>query len=240
MSAFDTDSFDKLGRCDTERESINCLAPEIDRLIAQLNRLPCCERMADFRDRWAERRKRAQFFADKPFGDTDYIHGGRAHWYIYHRGGRWEPEMNVGMFGAGPGGRRYLRAGIGFSLTLNSRDPDRASRLQALTTLFANFRAMLHGPLRPDVLRALTQQPRPTLEHDGAVPDTTLITPVEMVDWIANWHAPSGWVFLGTRLVADDEADRRILGDWRSLTASIEAAFSAWEPLWYEIWSGGA
>lgn len=113
MPALDAGAFDRLARCSTERDSINSLAPTIDRLIVQLNRLPCSQRMADFRDRWAERRRTPEFFADRPFGDTDYIHGSRAHWYIYHRGGRWGPEINVGMYGAAIGGRRYLRVGNG-------------------------------------------------------------------------------------------------------------------------------
>lgn len=96
---------------------------------------------------------------------------------------------------------------------------------------------MLRGRVRSEVLRVLGQQPRPTLEHDGAVPDTAVSSPAQMVDWVANLEAPSGWVFLGTRLLVDDDADLRTLSGWRSLTAAIEAAFSAWEPLWYEIWN---
>jgi hypothetical protein len=99
---------------------------------------------------------RACALCDRPFGDTDYIHGGHTHWYIYHRGDRWEPQFNVGMFGAPPG-RQYLRIGVGFSLTLNSRDPDRQARLEGLYSLFCGFQSSIRGAGRQAFEDALGQ-----------------------------------------------------------------------------------
>jgi hypothetical protein len=236
IPAFDVGAFERLGRCATEKDSINCLSPQVDRLIHILNGLPCCQRLTAFRERWATNRSTMGFFADRPFGDVDYIHGDRGHWYIYHRGGRWEPQFNIGMFGAAPGGRRYLRIGVGFSLTLNSRDPDRIARLQGLSSLFCVFQTLLRGPEREKVRRLLHDQRHATLERDGAIPDASIVTPEGMIEWTAALTKPSGWVFLGTRLHADDDADRDLLSTWPALMDHIREAFTAWEPIWYRIW----
>jgi hypothetical protein len=56
-----------------------------------------------------------------------------------------------------------------------------------------------------------------------------------MLDWIANWAQPTGWLFLGRRLCPERATDRATLANWRELTREIDVTFGRWEPIWRQV-----
>ena len=240
VSAFPRESFHLLGSCSNEHESVQRFLPRIDRLIHLLNRSDGCQRIARVRSRWHPGKGSDELFAERPMGAVEYVRGGRAHWYIIHRGGRWEPQFNVGMFGGPVGQARYVRFGVGFCLNLHSQDPEREARLIDLEHLFHVFVRLLRGPHRQEVRRLLSTCKHLTLERDGAVPDTALDSPDRIIDWLLAWEHPSGWVFLGDRLSPDVASERQILENWYRLITTIDSGFAAWQPVWEMIWREAA
>jgi len=236
IPAFPPDSFDRLGQCHDERETVGLFAQRVDRLIALLNHSDGCSRIAETRSRWHPGKSDNRLFADRPIGAVEYFHGYPAHWYFCHRGGRWEPQFNVGMFGGAPGQRRYLRFGVGFCLNLNSKDPDREARLIDLRALFQGFLFLIKGPYRHEFRRLLGLHRRLTLERDGLVPDPLLNSADRIIDWLLAWEHPDGWLFIGESLSPDLPAERPVLENWYELVKAIDRTFAAWRPTWVNIW----
>ena len=237
-AAFTRATFERLGKCATERESTTVLSPLVDRLIHLANVLPACQRVAAFRDRWSTKRVSTGLFADRPAGDIDYVRGGQAHWYVYHWGGRWAPQFNIGMFGGSAGERRYLRIGLGFSLTLNSVDPNRDSRLQDLYSLFYTFQRLIRDPReRAALIRFMQSGGDWILERDDHVPDRSLTVPEQIVDWVARAERPAGWIFVGRRLSPDIESHLLKLESWPLLMSEIDECVAGLEPIWRATWN---
>jgi hypothetical protein len=227
-TGFTAADFDRLARTTSEASAIESQAAKIDALLHRLNQTMFASRFSAAR-MWLE--KPGDLFLTK----GNYVHGGdNQHWYVFHRGGRWEPEFNIGMYGRPQNGERYLRIGLGFNLTLASADPDRENGLKKARTLFRSLQAGAQTPDgRVEVVAAL-QTGRAKAEHvsqDGpAVPSA----PEDIADWLARRvnADDTRWVFVGQALSPDIPDEAEVLADMGSLAAEVSRTFAAWLPVW--------
>ncbi len=115
FGGFGPGDFEELGGC--RRGHVQArFGPRVIDLVRRVNALPSSVEMAAIR----EAGKRQLFRV----GRSD-VHPGDAHWYVFNLGGRWEPQCNIAMYGGGWVGN-WLRIGIGFNLSDEGSDPERA------------------------------------------------------------------------------------------------------------------
>src|SRR4051812_20488383 len=106
VTGFTPVDFDRLGRAESEAAAVACLQAKVDVLLSKLNRSMAAARFLAIR-------RTMGLNAEEMFLTRGlYLHGDRGHWYVFHRGGRWEPQLNIGMHGTKLGGRRYVRVGV--------------------------------------------------------------------------------------------------------------------------------
>lgn len=227
-SGFTAADFDRLARTTSEATAIESQAAKIDDLIRRLNQTMFASRFAAARQ-WLE--KPGDLYLTK----GNYVHGGdNQHWYVFHRGGRWEPEFNIGMYGRPQNGERYLRIGLGFNLTLASADPDREQGLKRAKALFRSLQAGARSPEgRAEIIAAL-QTGRAKAEHIPSAVPVLPTTPETIADWVARQVHPDDtrWVFVGRALSPDVPAEAEVLADMGELVLEATRTFTAWLPVW--------
>lgn len=220
---FTAADFDRLGATASEDAAINCLRLKIDYLLTRINGSMAAQRFL------GARRSLGMNSEEMFLTKGNYVHGDRGHWYVFHRGGRWEPEFNIGMYG---GTRRYIRVGIGFNLTKDSADPNRDAGQLMVKAHFRNFQSLARSVGHALIVEAL-QRGAPLAESMGAVPQRSLTTPTAIVGWLGKLDVDTEpWIFAGRMLSPEVEDDRQILGDIRELTYEIGRTFDAWLPAW--------
>ena len=88
----------------------DALEPRVEPLLMALNERP-------FAHRVVEARNRAGQAANALYRRSTLQGGADGHLSVFHYGGRWEPQLNIGLFAAPQWGRNAIRAGIGFNLS---------------------------------------------------------------------------------------------------------------------------
>ena len=227
-TGFTAADFDRLGRTASEPDAISSQSQKIDALIHGLNQ-------TTFASRFMAARTSMGLNAEGLYSAKgEYVHGGdNGHWYIFHRGGRWEPEFNIGMYGTRPGRERYLRIGLGFNLTLASKDPNRQHGQQRVKELFRNLQWASRSSSKAAVVSAVTIG-RAKAEHVGEPTNTPPQSPDAIADWVARHVDPDAtrWLFIGRALSPDDPGEAAILADMRTLVSEASKTFTGWLPVW--------
>jgi tetratricopeptide (TPR) repeat protein len=225
-SGFRLSDFDALGRAPSS-EATDVIAPKLKALLLSLNERTVAEKVVIARNRLG--RDGTTLF----HRDSFYWH--RGHVYAFHYGGRWEPQFNIGLFSAHQWPSNWLRAGIGFHLSLAGRDPDPEEGQRRALAYFAAFQRAL-ARRRRDLIDWM-QSHSGALQHGVSAPsDSTAERQIEWLTRVAN-PANEEWIFLGRWFYLDRPRDREIVTDFTLLTRAIDEVFRELLPVWMDAWT---
>jgi hypothetical protein len=197
-------------------------APRVIDLVRRVNALTSSVEIAGIR----EAGKRQLFRV----GRSD-VHPGNAHWYVFNLGGRWEPQCNIGMYAGRPVGN-WLRIGIGFNVTEDGADSERATGVTQVRDYFRQFQRILASPRRSLLLGWMVKE-NGRLEYEHGGPRLEIREPSQAATLVAGIDADQcGWVFCGKWLRLDDLDEAAILSDPVLLVRTIDRVFTGLVPLW--------
>ena len=114
------------------------LGTRLEALVMAVNDRPFAERVV-------EARNRAGHSGARLFRRNSVVSAGTGHIQAFQYGGRWEPQLNVGLIAAThpAGGRDCARAGIGFNLTPDAVDRKGEEGHARVLAYFAQFQQLL-------------------------------------------------------------------------------------------------
>ena len=202
-------------------------APRVVDLIKRVNALPSSEEIASIRE--AGRR---QLFR---LSRAD-VHVEPAQWYVFNVGGRWEPQFNIGMCGAAGKTADWLRIGIGFNLTNDGADADRADGAREVRNHFRRLQTILTSTPRSLFLGWMIKE-NGLIEFNESGPRLDLRQPSDAADLLAGCDPDrTKWVFFGKWLSPDQPEDAATLSDPVALVRAIDHVFIGLLPLWRALW----
>jgi len=208
--------------------AVEALGSKIEALLMALNERPFAAKAVDTRNR-------AGRSGGRLYRRNSFYPGADGHVFAFHHGGRWEPQLNIGLFAAPQWGRDCLRAGIGFNLTQDGADPAREAGRERVLASFAQFQQLVSSAWR-NLLADWMAAHSGFIQYGAGGPATDRL-PKDALGAIVNCQNPAavGWVFLGRWLFADRPADAATLADQRRLVAWIDEAFTALLPVWASL-----
>lgn len=223
FTGFSLSEFAELGLCD-EKTAIERFSPRIAIFMNGLNDLPAVDAIRTIREETGG--VKGTLFR------SNTLHAQPGHLYWYHWGGRWEPQLNLGLLSASHWPENHLRIGIGFNLTAASRDRDAGEGQQRALAHFANLQKALGGTLG-GYLRDWLRSERGFIQHGDGGPDLDR-TPADAVKWLIQVSQPArvGWVFFGKWLTPARPADVAILTAPKVLLSTCNQVFRDLQPLW--------
>jgi hypothetical protein len=230
VAAIDRGLFTTLGHM-APAAALDALAPRLEPLLMAMNDRPFAAKVVDARNRAAQP-------GNALFRRNSLYPGDPGHIFAYHYGGRWEPQINVGVFAAPQWGRDALRAGIGFNLTAAGRDPDPEAGQLRVLGYFETFQRLVGTSWR-QLLSAWMSTNGGFIQHGGNGPATDVL-PSDAVSWLTNVQNPieTGWIFCGRWLFGDRSDHAATLADPRQLLAWLEQTFNDLLPLWTTVYRG--
>lgn len=223
-SGFTPQDFHALGHL-APVEAGRALGPKMEALLLSLNDQPTAQRIV-------EARHAAGQSGAKLFHRNSFHPGEGGHLFAYHHGGRWEPQINLGIFSGETPEANCFRAGIGFNLTQDGRSPEPSSGQEQAVGFFELFQQQLQGAWRGHLIDWMGKNGG--FIQFGARGPATDMLPEQAVEWLINCRNPVavGWIFVGRWLFLDRTDDAKTLADMRKLVAATEDAFAALFPLW--------
>lgn len=224
MGGFGRAEFAALGHL-APYAAAEALAPRMESLLMALNERP-------FAAKAVEIRNRAGRSGARLFRRNSFYPGSVGHIFAFHHGGRWEPQLNLGLYAASAFGRNCVRAGLGFNLSQDGADPDRDGGQERIVEQFERFQQLAAGEWR-GVLGDWMGAFGGFIQHGDHPPATDLL-PDAAIDWLVGCQNPVevGWIFCGRWLFADRSDAAEILEDGRRLVVWMEQTFSDVLPLW--------
>jgi len=171
---------------------------------------------------------------DPDIGDSE----GTGRLVVYQRGGRFEPQLNLGWFSHPPYPAACLRIGLGFdfSPTDGNGDGDSVMGRERALVFFERFQQSVERSWKRD----LTQW----MASDGAFiqyadrPPAIDLLPAQAVEWLINCRnaAELEWIFVGRWLFLDNPEQARILGDKAKLAKVLDDTLRTLFPLWLDTY----
>jgi tetratricopeptide (TPR) repeat protein len=227
-SGFTPQDFYTLGHL-SANDAAHALGPKLETLLLSINEQRTAARMVDARNR-------AGLNGSKLFRRNSYHAGDTGHVFAFHHGGRWEPQINLGIFSGSHWGADCFRAGIGFNMTSAGRDSDRDSGQTLAIGYFERFQRQLESTWRGHVLDWM-EKTGGFIQYGDRGPALELL-PRAAVDWIVKCRNPAGigWVFVGRWLFMEKPADAQTLGEMRKLVLAAEETLAALFPLWVSVY----
>jgi tetratricopeptide (TPR) repeat protein len=229
-SGFTAQDFYTLGQL-APTDAARALAPKIESLLLSLNEQRTAARIV-------EARNRAGRSGSKLFRRNSFYAGMHGHIFAFHHGGRWEPQINLGLFSATPWGVSAFRVGIGFNMSAAGSDPEREGGQAEALAYFERFQQQLATAWRGHVSDWMTAEGG-FIQFGDRGPATDML-PKQAVEWIINCRNPAGigWVFVGRWLQLARAADAATLAEMRKLVAAAEDTCAALYPLWLSTYQG--
>jgi hypothetical protein len=210
--------------------AVESLGPRVEAILMALNDRP-------FAGKIVEARNRAGQAGGKLFRRNSFYPGGAGHIYAFQHGGRWEPQMNLGVYAASRWGRNAIRAGIGFDLTQNGADRDREAGQERVLAHFERFQQLVSSEWR-QLLTDWMADNSGFIQYGDQPPSTDML-PKDAVAWLATTASREhGWVFCGRWFFADRAGDVGLMEDATKLTRALEQTFTDLLPLWTSIYRG--
>ena len=209
--------------------ALESLGPSVASLLMALNDRP-------FAPKVVEARNRAGQSGSKLFRRNSFYSGGAGHIYAFQHGGRWEPQINIGISAAPQWERDSLRAGIGFNLTQTGSDPNREAGQERVLQYFENFQQLVSTAWK--TLLADWMAANGGFVQLGHKPPATDLMPADGADALVNVRQPAdvGWVFCGRWLFFDRPEDAAVLADQAKLVKWTDQAFTDLLPLWTTVY----
>jgi hypothetical protein len=223
-SGFSAQDFHALGHL-APVEAARALGPKFESLLMSLNEQRTAARIV-------ETRNHAGQSGSKLFHRNSFHAGENGHIYAYHHGGRWEPQINLGMYSASDGVSNSFRAGIGFNLVQDGRSPEPSIGQEQAVGFFELFQQQLQSTWRGHLADWMGKTGG-FLQFGSRGPAMDML-PEQAVDWLINCRNPVavGWIFVGRWLFLDRPDDAKELAEMRKLVALIEDTLAALFPLW--------
>lgn len=230
VGGFGRPEFATLGQL-SAAAAVEALGPRIEAILMALNDRP-------FADRVVEARNRAGHSGGKLFRRNSFYPGGAGHIYAFQHGGRWEPQLNVGLFSDARFGKNAIRAGIGFSLARGESSLESEAGQERVLAHFERFQQLVSSEWR-QLLSDWMSANGGFIQY-GDQPPSLEMLPEDAVAWLASAATgPAlGWVFCGRWLFADRTADAETMENATKLTRAIEQAFTDLLPLWMSVYRG--
>lgn len=210
--------------------ALESLGPAVESLLMALNDRP-------FASKVVEARNRAGQSGSKLFRRNSFYAGGDGHIYAFHHGGRWEPQINVGLFAAPQWGSDSVRAGIGFNLTQDGADRNREAGQERVLAYFENFQRLVSTEWKT-LLEDWMAANGGFVQIGGGKPPAVELLPTDAVTSLINVRHPQdvSWVFCGKWLFLDRPDHAAILADQAQLVKTMEQAFTDLLPLWTSVY----
>jgi len=225
-----------LGRA--EFSALGHLAPQAaaESLTARIEPLLMALNDRAFAARVVESRNRAGHAGVRLFRRGSLQAGSPGHIHVYQQGGRWEPQLNIGLFAAAAWHRDALSAGIAFDLAAGGDDDRSDAGRERVAGYFAAFQQLVATTWR----QHLTEWLRSTggfIQLDDRPPATDVL-PNDAVAALIDAQTPGAHrrVFCGRWLFLDRGEDAGILGDAPRLLRWIEQTFTDLLPLWGSVY----
>jgi hypothetical protein len=226
FTGFEHRDFAELRTC-PPREVRTRFAPRVIDLVKRVNALPSSKEIAAVR----EPDHRQLFRASR----AD-VHVDAAQWSVVNIGGRFEPQVTIGMrAGSGKLGD-WLRVGIGFDLANDGADADHPDGVREVRNHFRRLQAILASPRR-SLLTGWMVKEVGLIEVDETGPREDLHQPAEAADLIAGCDPDrTRWVFFGKWLSPDRPEDAATLSGPVTLVQLVDHTFTGLLPLWRAFW----
>ena len=211
--------------------AIESLTPAIEPILVALND-------RGFAEKVVEARNRAGHAGNVLFRRNTVQADDRGHVYVFHYGGRWEPQLNVGLYAGGAWGRPAMRAGIGFNFTTAAADNDLDTGPERVAEYFDRFQRLVASEWK-QVLTKWMAANAGFLQYGDRQPETAML-PADAVSWLVEAASPAehGWIFVGRWLFGDRGTDAETMEDPTKLTRWMEQAFTDLLPLWTSVYRG--
>lgn len=205
------------------------LTPRLEPLLMALNERPFAARVTEARNRAGQPGVRL-------FRRGSLQGGGEGRVGVAQQGGRWEPQLYIGLLSAAHWGRDALCAGIGFDTGPGEADERAQAGRERVLASFEGFQALLASTWRvhlSDWLRAGAG-----FIQIGPHPPATDLLPQEAVARLVSLQDPAGagWIFCGRWLFADRSEDVGVMTDPARLLRWLEGTFSDLLPLWGDVY----
>ena len=209
--------------------AIEALGAKIESLLMALNERP-------FAAKAVETRNRAGLAGGWLFRRNSIYAGSDGHVFAFHHGGRWEPQMNIGLLASPQWGRDGLRAGIGFNMTAGGAEAEDEAGRERVLSYFTHFQQLVSSAWR-NLLGGWMSANGGFIQYGASAPHTDRLPP-DALDLIVGCQNPAevGWIFVGRWLFADRAADAETLRDQRRLVAWTDDTFTALLPLWTSLY----
>jgi tetratricopeptide (TPR) repeat protein len=223
-TGFGAREFTMLGTLPAD-EACDALRPRIDALLDTLNATDTASLIVSARQSHGE--SGAKLFHANSHGAT-----ATGHAFVFHHGGRFEPQFNLGWFSSPPFPASCVRIGLGFNVSPAGRESDRLAGQERALAFFERFQQTLEKSWKRELARWMAA-------HGGFIqygdrPPAVDLLPERAVEWLLNCRnaAALEWVFVGRWLFLDNPDDARILGDRARLAKVADDTFRTFYPLW--------
>jgi hypothetical protein len=211
--------------------AVDALGPRIESVLMALNERP-------FAAKVVEARNRAGRSGNWLFRRDSFHAGGPGHIFAYQYGGRWEPQINVAWTAATRAGRHCVRAGLGFNLTQEGRDPDPAAGQERAVAHFERFQQLVSSTWR-QLLTDWMGANGGFIQVGGDRPALDLL-PAQAVAALTGIANPreAGWIFCGAWLFLDHPDHEATLRESPHLVRWMDRTFTDLLPLWSSVYRG--
>jgi tetratricopeptide (TPR) repeat protein len=228
IGGFGRPEFAALGQVPPEI-AVETLGPRIEAVLMALN-----ER--SFGEKVVEARNRAARSGGRVFRRNSFYPGGAGHIYAFQHGGRWEPQLHVGIFAAPQWQRDSLCAGLGFNLSPADAEQDAEVGQERALAYFDRFQQLVSSDWRQLLTDWMTANGG-FIQYGDNPPETNLLPKDAVASLITEGKArEAGRVFCGRWLFADRSDDAATLADAAKLTRWIEQTFTDLLPLWMSVY----
>ena len=208
--------------------AVESLTPSLEPILMALNDRGFAEKVVEARNRGGQA-------GNVLFRRNTLQAATLGHVHVFHHGGRWEPQLNVGLYSSPPFERSTIRAGIGFNLTAADADGDNGQ--ERVAEYFDRFQRLVSSEWKQLLTGWMTANAG-FIQYGDRGPETSLM-PADAVSWLIDANgAEHGWIFVGRWLFADRLTDRETLEDPTRLAKWMEGTFTDLLPLWMSVYRG--
>lgn len=187
-----------------------------------------------------EARNRAGHAGVRLFRRGSLVAGGPGQVRAYQQGGRWEPQLEIGLFASPQWRRDALSAGIAFHLAAEGSDDKAGAGRERVFKYFESFQQQIAATWRVHLTDWL--RTNGGFIQYGDNPPATDLLPNDAISWLINARSPGALdrVFCGRWLFLDRGEDIGVLTDAPRLIRWIDRTFNDLLPLWATVYREGS
>lgn len=211
--------------------ALESVGPSLEAVVMALNDRP-------FAAKVVEARNRAGRPANRLFRRNTIVAGPPGQLLAIHHGGRWEPQLTVGVRAAAQWGRSALFAGIAFDFRPDGQGPDREDGPEALVAAFERTQRLVSSGWRA-LLTDWMASRGGFIQYGEQSPETDVLPKDALTTLIAVQDPrPHGRIFIGRWLFADRSEHAATLEDPSALIKWVDGVFTDLLPLWMDVYRG--